>query len=207
MTQLGSERAVSSRNCFTTITSHHITTQHTTPHHTPPTSPLTGMIQAHAFLTNKAQLSPMMVQLPSNIHAPHTANITLTWAGSPEGRPVAYELVHSPSVSMTLQVGGCGCGRKTCCFPPTSARRVEEYCMRGWWQHQQLLLTLLLLLTLMLCCYTTCRMAGTARVPSSVSTCQPTCTLTGTPWCWTHTRPKQSHSRCERQVVQGVTGE
>jgi hypothetical protein len=62
------------------------------------------MIQAHAFLINKAQLEPMMVQLPSNLHAPFRTNITLSWAGTPEAHPVAFELVHAPSVSMTLQV-------------------------------------------------------------------------------------------------------
>jgi hypothetical protein len=65
----------------------------------------TGMIQAHAFLTNKAVLEPLMVQLPSNLRTPFRTNITLSWAGSPEARPVAFELVHAPSVSMTLQVG------------------------------------------------------------------------------------------------------
>lgn len=93
------------------------------------------MIQAHAFLTNKAQLSPVMVQLPSNIHAPHTANITLTWAGSPEGRPVAYELVHSPSVSMTLQVWVVvvvGVWDRLLLHPGCWG----VHCM-CWWQHQQ----------------------------------------------------------------------
>jgi hypothetical protein len=62
------------------------------------------MIQAHSFLMNKAELSPIMVQLPSNLRAAYTTNITLTWSGTPEARPVAFEVNHAPSVSMTLQV-------------------------------------------------------------------------------------------------------
>ena len=66
------------------------------------------MIQAHAFMTNKARLDPVMIQLPSALHTAYTTNITLSWAGTPEPRPVAFELVHAPAVSMTLQDGWYG---------------------------------------------------------------------------------------------------
>lgn len=81
-----------------------------TPHNTQHTQLTihTGMIQAHAFMNNKARLDPIMIQLPSALHTAYTTNITLSWSGPPESRPVAYELLHAPSVSMTLQDGWYG---------------------------------------------------------------------------------------------------
>jgi len=67
-----------------------------------------GMIQAQAFMMNKARLDPLMVQLPSALHTSYTTNITLSWSGTPESRPVAFDLVHAPAVSMTLQDGWYG---------------------------------------------------------------------------------------------------
>lgn len=66
------------------------------------------MIQAQAFMVNKARLDPLMVQLPSGLHTSYTTNITLSWSGTPESRPVAFDLVHAPAVSMTLQDGWYG---------------------------------------------------------------------------------------------------
>jgi hypothetical protein len=69
-----------------------------------------GMIQAKAFLVNKARLEPMMVQLPSALTAPHTVSITVAWEGGPADRalPPTWDLHHAPSVSMTLNDGWYG---------------------------------------------------------------------------------------------------
>jgi hypothetical protein len=215
------------------------------------------MIQAHAFLTNKAQLTPTMVQLPSNLHTAYTTDITLSWSGTPEGQPVAYELYHAPSVSMTLQVcvrprpaqgqliwnqrrhplkwlsgphlGGGGVKRMLFTVFPTSCEWVPAVsfmptCRAGqgagckggtWYGHvtpslrgryrwswcklytgtagKGTIQSIMTTFCCCCCCYS--RMVGTARLPSSVSTCQPQYTLTGTLWCWTQGGRRTSHSR------------